>query len=82
MYSCYINVSIIRKQKFISSSLLHSNISDDTDSHETVFENSGIEIPLSSSPGKFHLRPDADGSFGSPMKRTPSWFEYKEVSFT
>eukprot|EP00057_Strongylocentrotus_purpuratus_P027467 XP_011681941.1 PREDICTED: probable phosphorylase b kinase regulatory subunit alpha [Strongylocentrotus purpuratus] len=52
---------------------------DDTDSHETVFENTGIEIPLSSSPGKFHLRPDADGSFGSPMKRTPSWFEYKEL---
>nr|XP_054753999.1 phosphorylase b kinase regulatory subunit alpha, liver isoform-like [Lytechinus pictus] len=42
-------------------------------------EPSGKEIPLSSSPGKFHLRPDADGSFGSPMKRTPSWFEYKEL---
>ncbi|XP_063970677.1 phosphorylase b kinase regulatory subunit alpha, liver isoform-like [Lytechinus pictus] len=57
-------------------SLLHQ---DDTDSHDTVMEPSGKEIPLSSSPGKFHLRPDADGSFGSPMKRTPSWFEYKEL---
>ena len=50
--------------------------SEESDSSETTFD--GKEIPLSTSPSKFHLRPD-EGTFGSPMKRTPSWFEYKEV---
>ncbi|XP_072170928.1 probable phosphorylase b kinase regulatory subunit alpha [Diadema setosum] len=52
---------------------------EDEDDSRGIPYAAGRGIPISSSPGKFHLRPDSDSSVGSPMKRIPSWYEYKEL---